>query len=60
MLWEVALVIMALTFMIVNIWSVVVNTMMLKKAVPFMDRFMKIADKSLDQLEELFDESDED
>lgn len=60
MLWEVALVIMALTFMIVNIWSVVVNTMMLKKTVPFMDRFMKIADKSLDQLEELFDESDED
>ena len=60
MLWEVALVIMALTFMIVNIWSVIINTMMLRKTIPFMDRFMKIADKSLNQLEELFDESDED
>lgn len=58
MLWEVALLLVAITFMVVNIWSVIINTMVLKKMAPFMERMMRISDKAMKQCEELFEDED--
>lgn len=59
MLWEVALVLVAITFMAVNMWSIIVNTMVLKKMSPIIDRMVKFGDKWMELLEkELFDDED--
>ena len=60
MLWEVALVLVAITFMVVNIWSIILNTMVLKKTLPITDRIVKIGDKALGYYEKLIDEELED
>ena len=59
MLWEVAVLLVAITFMAVNIWSIVINTMVLKKFAPLWDRLMKMSDKFMKEIEdELFDNED--
>lgn len=59
MLWEVAVLLVAITFMVVNMWSIILNTMVLKKFAPYMDRMMKVCGKMMEQMEEAFEDEDE-
>lgn len=59
MLWEVAVLLVAITFMVVNIWSIIINTMVLKKMAPLWERLMKMSDKFMKELEEeMFDDEE--
>lgn len=52
MIWQVALLIVALTFMFVNVWSVILNIKILNKTSPLFDRMLTFSEKWMDQIEE--------
>ena len=58
--WELALLLVAATFMMVNMVSIIVQLKMLKKLDTFSFKFMKIADKSLDVIDKAMDKTIED
>ena len=59
MIWQVALLIVALTFMFVNVWSVILNIKILNKTLPLFDRMLTFSEKWMDQMEEDFDKKSE-
>ena len=56
MIWQVALLLVAVTFMIVNLWTIYYNMKMLKKIAPIWDKMMIIADKGISYYEKEVDE----
>ena len=56
MIWQVALLIVALTFMFVNVWSVILNIKILNKTSPLFDRMLTFSEKWMDQMEEDFED----
>lgn len=58
-LWEVALIIISVTVMVVNLWNIYFSTKLLKKYEPFLDKCMKVCDAMLDQTIELFKKEDD-
>lgn len=57
-LWEVALLIISLTFMIVNTWNVILTTKLLKKYEPIADKSIKVIDKVIDKTIEQFEDDE--
>lgn len=56
MIWQVALLLVALTFMFVNVWSVILNIKILNKTSPLFDRMLTFSEKWMDQMEEDFED----
>lgn len=58
-LWEVAVLIIAVTVMVVNVWNVFLTTKILLKYEPFLDKCMGVANKAMDATAKLFEEEDD-
>lgn len=57
-LWEVALIIIALTVMIVNIWQMIISTKVLVKTLPLLDKTVKFSDLFMKQMLSTLEEDD--
>lgn len=58
-LWEVALLVVAITVMVVNLWNMFLTTKMLKKYEPLLDKTLTVFDKATDWLLKQYEEDDE-
>lgn len=59
-LWEIAVLILSITVMVVNLWNIYLNTKLLQKFAPFLDKCMDVSDKFMDLALDQFKEDKED
>lgn len=58
-LWEVALIIIAVTVMVVNIWQMIISTRVLLKTLPLLDKTVKFSDLFMKQMLSSLEEDDD-
>lgn len=59
-IWEIALLLAGITYMMVNLWSIITSTKLLKKLEPLVDKSYKITEKFIDAAIKDMDESEND
>lgn len=56
-IWELGVLIMAVTFMVINVWNMFITTKLLGKFMPMVDKSVKLFDKMLDQANDEMDDN---
>ena len=58
-LWDVAILILAVTVMVVNLWNIFLTTKLMTKYEPLLDKSMNLCNKAMDWIAKQYEIDDE-